>query len=304
MVCKNPFLREGLAHGCGQCLPCRINRRRLWTHRIILESYCHDANSFLTLTYSDENLPPDGGLYPPDVTKFIKRLREKIKPQKFRYYLVGEYGENTSRPHYHIALFGYAPCAYGRPENSGSRDCKCPACVAIRDTWALGHTHLGELNPDSASYIAQYVTKAMTKTSDVRLDGRHPEFARMSNRPGIGALAIPNIANAMKSEFAQNDLIVNGDVPETLLHGRSKMPLGRYLKNQLRKALNREEVTPDHILQNVKAELLAEKEAYYASFKSAPRPLQTMANFLYHRDKQRIINAETKFKLFKKGQML
>lgn len=41
---------------CGKCIPCLINRKRLWKHRLILESYCHDKSAFVTLTYNDDQL--------------------------------------------------------------------------------------------------------------------------------------------------------------------------------------------------------------------------------------------------------
>ena len=51
-------MKDAVPFGCGQCLPCRVNKRRLWTNRIMLESMCHDDNAFVTLTYNDDNIPP------------------------------------------------------------------------------------------------------------------------------------------------------------------------------------------------------------------------------------------------------
>ena len=107
MVCKKPFRQGLMEFGCGQCIPCRIGKRRLWTHRILLESFTHDYNSFVTLTYDESHLPEDGGLNHGHVQKFLKLLRKKVAPAKVRYFVVGEYGEKSGRPHYHLALFGF-----------------------------------------------------------------------------------------------------------------------------------------------------------------------------------------------------
>lgn len=80
MLCKNPYMKGVLAFGCGQCNPCRINRRRLWTHRIMLESLKHGDSSFVTLTY--ETLPSDGSLVPKDLQNFMKYLRMRVSPKK------------------------------------------------------------------------------------------------------------------------------------------------------------------------------------------------------------------------------
>jgi len=99
--------------GCGQCIHCRANRRREWVLRILLELEKHEFNTFLTLTYDDVHLPGDQSLQPKHLTDFFKRLRKKVE-YPIRYYAVGEYGEETERPHYHIALFGHPNCKYGR----------------------------------------------------------------------------------------------------------------------------------------------------------------------------------------------
>ena len=135
MLCTNPYVRDptgkvfvqsvveqnpdlkvkGIPFPCGQCLACRINRRRVWTNRLLLESLDHEHNSFITLTYADEFLPisptkPVPTLCKRDAQLFLKRLRKRLT-FPIRYYLCGEYGGLNGRPHYHAILFGF-PAAY------------------------------------------------------------------------------------------------------------------------------------------------------------------------------------------------
>ena len=57
MRCKNLIPVGQHYVPCGQCLACRINRRREWLARLHLEALDHDVVLFATLTYSDEFLP-------------------------------------------------------------------------------------------------------------------------------------------------------------------------------------------------------------------------------------------------------
>lgn len=160
MLCKQPFVRGLQAHACGQCMPCRLNRRRLWTHRIMLEAAKHPRNLFVTLTYNDEHHPKGGSLQPRDSELWLKRFRFQLQPQHVRYYLVGEYGDQTWRPHYHAALFGVG----------------IEVAELVNSTWGKGFTQCGPLTLQSAQYIAGYVTKKMNRKEDARLQGRAPEF--------------------------------------------------------------------------------------------------------------------------------
>ena len=210
MLCRKPF-RE---FACGQCMPCRISRRRLWTHRMLLETLKHDSNSFATLTYADDFVPLNGSLNPRHVQLWLKRFRKEISPVSLRFFLVGEYGDVSQRPHYHAALFGVGPELQD----------------LVAKTWQMGHVMLGDLTVQSARYIAGYVTKKMTRWDDPRLNGRHPEFSRMSLRPGIGASAVPDIAlTLLDTDQGRQHLARLSDVPTSLKHGSSDMPLGRLL---------------------------------------------------------------------------
>lgn len=159
MLCKNPLIRGCTEWPCSKCRPCRINKVRLWIGRMMLESYEHPASAFVTLTFKPECCPD--GLQKKDVQDFIKRLREAIEPRKIRYYAVGEYGDKTQRPHYHLVLFGVSP-------TEGE---------LISSVWDRGFVCVGTVTTGSLAYTLGYVIKKMTKKGDKRLDGRPPEFA-------------------------------------------------------------------------------------------------------------------------------
>lgn len=188
----------------------------------MLETHLHEFSSFWTLTYSDDHYPPDGSLRPRDTQLWLKRLRKRLGPARpIRFFLVGEYGEDTQRAHYHAALYGVASIEVDE----------------VTASWGKGFCYGGSLTHDSAQYISGYVTKKMTNKDDPRLNGRAPEFARMSLRPGIGALAVPDLAATFNDDIGSAFIARTGDVPSTLRHGSRTLPLGRYLRRKLREEM-------------------------------------------------------------------
>lgn len=222
-------------------MPCRLATRRLWVTRQRLEATSHGDNCFVTLTYKDSKLPDGLSLQPGDLRDFLKRLRDRIAPVRVRFFGVGEYGDQSERPHYHLTIFGIS----GLTDRVGSRFRHWGFAEEIQRSWELGQTFTAPFSDLTARYVAGYTTKKMTGKDDYRLMGRHPEFARMSNRPGLGAPAIRKLAQTiMSTGFGMQ---ANGsllDVPTTLTVGREKLHLGRYLTNKLREAvgLSNEEI--------------------------------------------------------------
>lgn len=261
MLCRKPFMLGVMPCGCGQCMPCRINRRRLWTSRLLMESVKAVGSCFVTLTYGQENMPEGASLVPKECQDWLKRIRMAVDPVRLRYFLVGEYGDQTDRPHYHAALFGIDALGAGGDDGRGG---------VVRETWGKGHTFVGELTPESAGYVAGYVTKKMTKKDDGRLNGRFPEFARMSLRPGIGAGAMEDFAVALRSSAGDLFVNENGDVPSSYRSGRSFMPLGRYLRRVLRKKLGGSGDAPSEAVKKYSLALrvLYESEAALSPEKS------------------------------------
>lgn len=293
MICKNPISSPAGYHGCGQCLPCRFNLRRQWTHRLLLEARQHAHNSFATLTYSDENLPAGGSLEPRATRYWLDRMRKRFGYGSFRFYLCGEYGESTFRPHYHVALFGIPSCEYGntRQDVRGRpiADC-CVFCSAVHDTWGKGNIFLGGLTEESAQYIVGYVTKKMTARDDPRLGGRHPEFSRQSNRPGIGAWAAHDIA----SDLMKFNLdLTQADVPSALRYNSRVLPLGRYMRRKVREAIGRDASEPKSSALKRSAEMRPLREAAKASSDGSVKKIIVEVN------KGRVASFEARQRIFK-----
>lgn len=119
--------------------------------------------------------------------------------------------------------------------------------------WGHGNIELGKLDDGGAEYVAGYTIKKMTAADDVRLVGRHPEFARMSLRPGIGMGALDKLAETIiKFNLDKRQ----ADVPVSLAHGRKQLPLGRFLRRKLREKLGRDPKTPQEALNVLQAQLL------------------------------------------------
>lgn len=169
---------------CNQCIACRLNRSREWATRCLHESKLYDFNCFLTLTYSEENLPPDGSLRKEDLTKFFKRLRKKFPETKIRYFACGEYGERLNRPHYHVILFNH-----DFHDKVLFRAGEFPLYIspALQELWSFGHSVVAAFSFETAAYTARYVTKKINgAAAEEHYSGLTPEFCVQSRRPGIG----------------------------------------------------------------------------------------------------------------------
>lgn len=248
MLCARPFRGPSGEFGCGQCIPCRINRRRMWTGRLELERGLHYQSIFATLTFSS---PGPYSVEPRHLQLFMKRLRRGY-PAPLRFFGVGEYGEVNQRPHYHVAIFGMSMVDH----RWDSRGVVCGGPV-FDAWWPWGNVHVGELNRDSAQYICGYVTKKWTKVdtfTESLLDGRHPEFVRMSNRPGIGAGFARGAAAGLSTLGGSAGLAKNGDVPSELRVDGKKFPLGRYLRRKLREEVGWSADTPKEVLKKIRIE--------------------------------------------------
>jgi len=263
VICERPYTQEGMAFPCGGCLPCRHQRARVWAHRLILEATQHKHNCFLTLTYTDEEVVKNGGnVSPRDLQLFIKSLRRKV-PQ-FRYYAVGEYGPGTLRPHYHLACFGLETCYRGQTDLRKSLCCE--QCGLVRKIWGKGAVQLARLEERSAAYVAGYVTKKLTASPLPK--SLHPEFQRMSLKPGLGHACMHDVADVILRHYPDCE-----DVPVVLQHGQTKHPLGKYLRRSLRKMIGRDVKAPESVLKNLQTEMLPLREIAFNNSSSLQKEI-------------------------------
>ena len=189
MRCTRPVLErcktgpvEVVERPCGKCPSCLSNRAQSWTYRLYAEEKLHKKSCFVTLTYDEEHIKKlhcsPCGLYSlsrRDGQNFMKRLRKFASPEKIRFFLAGEYGENTKRAHFHLILFGLGP--EDRP--------------IIEKAWPFGFVQVGTVSPSSIAYVARYCVKKIFKSGDEYKElGLEPEFCLMSRNPGIGANAL------------------------------------------------------------------------------------------------------------------
>lgn len=96
---------------CGHCTNCLANKRDEWCVRLKEEVKGSLTAWCVTLTYDDDHLPFDKHYRLPvlrkeDPQKWIRALRDFYGHDlPIRYFIVGEYGSKSLRPHYHAMVF-------------------------------------------------------------------------------------------------------------------------------------------------------------------------------------------------------
>jgi len=179
--------------------------------RCVHEAQMHESNSFVTLTYRDEELCfgyTHPTLEPRLLQLFLKRLRKKYG-NGIRFFACGEYGSDTRRPHYHAAIFGLdfedkKLCSTKNGNNLYHSD-------ILDDIWTHGYCTIGDVTFESAAYVARYIMDKQLgpETTIYQELGIEPEFVRMSRRPGIGK---PFYDRYKSDLFPQDKCIIRGGI--------------------------------------------------------------------------------------------
>lgn len=156
---------------CGGCIGCRLAQSMQWTIRCFHESQLHAENTFLTLTYNDEHIPTGHSLVKKDFQDFMKRFRKYLSTRlnpvpRIKYYYCGEYGEQTSRPHYHAIIFGFD--FPDKTHFSTVRGNKYYVSETLSNLWGKGHCMIGAVTDQSIAYVARYVMKKIKGKDEVK----------------------------------------------------------------------------------------------------------------------------------------
>lgn len=177
-----------LAIPCGQCAGCRADYAKQWASRLMLEALYYERKCFITLTYSEENVPYEdvvneqtGEIIRAKVLKkrdfqlFMKVMRKSLAKQgiKVRFFACGEYGSRTFRPHFHAILLGYdfPDKKFFYCEKNGRRySYPVPNGTSyyvsdelLRFWGGRGHVLISEVTVASCKYVTNYCTKKLKK---------------------------------------------------------------------------------------------------------------------------------------------
>lgn len=221
--CMNPIylIDQGTHAACGRCFNCVARRASSWSFRLFYHGLNSDMAYFVTLTYDEAHVPrtpngyktlvrskrrrPKGVKWPPHphdefaIQGFFKRLRFAAfgsSQSKLKYYVCGEYGGHSFRPHYHALIFDLpleflvgADAKFVALEQlslDGKVPYRCPS-------WSFGHITVGEVNGASIGYTLKYMQKPH-RIPLHRNDDRCPEFANMSKGLGLSYLTANMVA--------------------------------------------------------------------------------------------------------------
>jgi hypothetical protein len=212
----------------------------------LLEYREHPFSYFVTLTYNDESLPDNKSLDKRDAQLWLKRFRKLYPSGTIRYFLVGEYGEKTMRPHYHAVLFTDREILVSRENRPGSSNVFYWHSDDVSSTWHVGcRTECVPIFSRAdglriVRYVAGYVVKKLNKRSVEALGllNIDPEFSIMSRRPGIGVVGIGRIVEGLKAAnisptFVNNPLDVDIDIGYMRFDGKH-YPVADLLQKRIR----------------------------------------------------------------------
>lgn len=188
MRCLNPTtLKNGLTVPCGKCPNCLEAKRDDWSVRLQLHCYGYTHMPlFVTLTYDDKHLvfaDDKPSLYRPDVSLFIKRLKDRYQlyDSDFSYFGCGEYGDTFSRPHYHILMFGLDDFYHRWQRDSHAVENE------LADVWQKGIVDVKVAEWSGIHYVTKYTLKQMTPETDEPI----PPFTFNSHGIGLPWLYTP-----------------------------------------------------------------------------------------------------------------
>lgn len=224
MGCFTPYFVKGIYVPCGKCYDCRLNKRQAWCFRLFQELRNRPVAYFVTLTYSEENVPNKCydvkhldrykannyyTLSKEDASAFIESCQKHLRTDKqfkkklVRYYLIGEYGDKchlvggTNRPHYHAIMYFPKGCT------------KDFAREIINSSWSYGIVDIEPVTFADINYVAKHQFKE-SKGNDYQRQYA-PIFAKMSRQNGgLGSNYLQYVQRLKPSRLSKLYVLLNG----------------------------------------------------------------------------------------------
>lgn len=290
MLCTKPILLtnldkkrfpEGLLVSCGSCINCIKQRSREWALRLDHErEYCK-YSFFVTLTYSPENIPKCYSVVKWDLQRYIKRLRKNTQSE-IKYYACGEYGGKLGRPHYHALIYVYDE-KYKKEEWEDKYDPRDGHIINsgyLSAEWALGIVKIGTVTTASINYVVGYIDKKIMKYHNESLGTRKNPFRIMSN--GMGKKHALDNAELYKKELS--------------IQIRDKYAgLPRFYKKILK-------IDPKQLQKKSKSLEFEKLKKYMKQNNIKKMDVNQWDKYYKITEKQKALNAEAKYNLYKKDR--
>ena len=221
---------------CGKCTECRIKKSKEWATRCVAEKMTSDGDCwFVTLTYNDTKLHfaecfdrQFAVLDKRDPQLFFKRLRKALygsKKGNLRYFLSGEYGDRTFRPHYHAIIYNLSI-----PDLQIYKIVKKTVYYKsdwLQQIWKNGYVVIGKVNNKTCAYTASYTLKkvgfavspqsALDRLLQIKDQAITPEYMRCLCASGLiqRPFALMSRRKAIGREyFDQHPQSVENGLPE------------------------------------------------------------------------------------------
>jgi hypothetical protein len=233
MKCFHPQEFNGNVVSCGRCPACKQNRINGWVVRLEKHSRHQETAHFITLTYSEDNqakrtknglltleykhvqlfLKQVRNIQKAEYAKFSKEINQPVRGPQLSYYVAGEYGSRTSRPHYHLIMFNASLDIIHRAWGTNTSKGWIPR----------GNVHSGNITGGSIRYTLKYISKP-SRIPLFKGDDRTPEFSYMSK--GIGK----SYLNKRTIAWHKADLLNRYYVPSP---GGMKITMPRYYAERI-----------------------------------------------------------------------
>lgn len=197
---------------CGRCYHCRKSYKTQWNLRLQIHYFSLSVKQrlnsyFVTLTFSDDNLPsptPTKKEISPLIRRFLENVRYRYG-RSFTHWIVSEYGDDTHRFHLHGIFFDI------------------PFDIRyLYKLWNYGFVSYRQLNPKRITYVTTYINK-LNKGS--LLEKPH-ERQFIFSSPKIGKSWTENHQNITTSH-------VDGVPSPFLYHANRPFAMPRYFRHKI-----------------------------------------------------------------------